>query len=185
MSNSANVSVGKPAVAGAIFRAPLGTAIPTDAVTALDKAFKGLGHCSDDGLTNEQSTDTDTVPAWGGATVATLTKSVKDSFKFTLIEALNIDVLKTVYGDENVEGDLKTGIKVKSNATPQEPCVWVIDMILSGGVAKRIVIPNGAVSEVGEISYKDDEVIGYETTLNCMPDTDGNSHYEYLVTKTA
>ena len=43
MPTSANVSVGKPKIAGAVYVAPLGTTLPTDAVTALATAFKGLG----------------------------------------------------------------------------------------------------------------------------------------------
>jgi hypothetical protein len=54
-------------------------------------------------------------------------------------------------------------------------------MILQGGVLKRVVIPNCKVSEVGEVVYKDDEAIGYETTVSCLPDAAGNTHYEYIV----
>ena len=43
-----NVTTGKPKTGGAVFRAPLGTALPTDAKTALDEAFKNLGYCSED-----------------------------------------------------------------------------------------------------------------------------------------
>ena len=39
MSNAQNVTVGKPKVGGAVFRAPLGTELPTDATTALNEAF--------------------------------------------------------------------------------------------------------------------------------------------------
>ena len=38
-----NVTAGKPKKGGAVFRAPVGTALPTDTTTQLNEAFKALG----------------------------------------------------------------------------------------------------------------------------------------------
>ena len=90
-------------------------------------------------------------------------------------------MLKTVYGEKNVTGDLDTGISVKANNKEAESAAWVIDMILRNGVLKRIVIPDGKITEVGEITYSDEDLIGYEVTLSAMPDSKGDTHHEYIV----
>ena len=170
MANASNVTTGKPKKGGAIFRAPAGTTLPTDATTALNAKFVCLGYCGEDGLTNANSPKSDNIKAWGGDTVLTYQSSKDDTFAFVLIEALNPDVLKAVYGDDNVTGTLETGITV-------------IEQVMRGGAHKRIVIPSAAVTEVGEITYSDEDAVGYETTITATPDTDGNTHYEYIKAK--
>lgn len=181
MPTSTKVSTGKPKLGGAVFRAPLGTALPTDATTTLNAAFKELGYCSEDGVTNENSAETETVKAWGGDPVLYTQTEKQDVWHFKLIECMNIDALKTVYGDDNVTGTLETGITIKANSEQQGDYAWVIDMVLKGGILKRVVLPVAGVTSVGEIVYKDDEAVGYDTSIGAKPDAAGNSHYEYIV----
>lgn len=180
MQNAQNVTTGKPKKSGAVYRAPLGTALPKNAATELDAAFQGLGYISEDGLTNANGPQSDSMKAWGGDTVLTYQKAKEDTFAFALIEAMNPDVLRSVYGDGNVSGTLDAGITVKANSDEQQQYSWVVDMILRGGALKRVVIPAAAVTEVEDIVYADEEAVGYGITITAVPDEDGNTHYEYI-----
>jgi hypothetical protein len=175
-----NVSTGKPSVSGGIWIADAGTSAPTDATTTLT-GFTALGYVSEDGLTNSNSPESDSGKAWGGDIVITYQTEKPDTFQFTLIGAKDIDVLEAVYGSSNVTGTLSTGITVTANATEAEEHVWVFEVVMRDNTYKRIVVPAGKVTEVGDITYTDDEIVGYELTVQAFPDTSNNTHYEYIV----
>ena len=182
MPNTSNVSTGKPKTSGAVFRAPVGTTLPTTASAALAGAFVDMGYVSEDGVTNSNSPSTEKIKDWGGQTVLVVTTEKPDTFKIKFIEAANANVLGAAYGENNVTLDAINGkIDVVVNAAELGEQSWVIDMAMRGGALKRIVIPCAQVSEVGDIVYKSDEAIGYELTLDALPDSSGNSHYEYIV----
>lgn len=179
-NDSSKVTFGKPKVGGAIYWAPSGSTLPTDTETALDNAFVCLGYVSEDGIQNSNSPSTENKKAYGGDIVAVLTTERKNTYKYTLIEALNVDVLKAIYGTGNVTGTMAAGATVRHNSADVPASCWVIDQVLSG-TAQRIVIPAGKLSDLGEIKYADKELVGYEVTITALP---GDSSFDFDNAKT-
>lgn len=180
MSNDAtNVSFGKPKATGAVFVAPAGTALPSNATSPLNGSFKGLGYVSEDGLVNSVETDTESVHAWGGDLVLQGQTTFMETFMVNLIET-NADALAVYYGEDNVtvDGD---SITVNQNSAQLPNVSVVFELVLTGGRIKRIVVPNAQiVDRSGEITYVDGEPIAYPALFQAYPDEDGNSHTEYI-----
>lgn len=184
-NNAANVQIGKPNVAGGIWMGALNATLPTTATSAVDEAaFSCIGYCSEDGVTNSSSITTQDIKAWGGDIVASPLTEKKDTFKFKMIESGNVSVLKLVHGDDNVSGAIDTGITVTVNAKDKTNHKFIIDLQVSNTILKRITIPSGKITEIGDVVYKDGEAVGYEVTIAAFPDSAGNTHYEYIIEAT-
>lgn len=180
--NKAYVTTGKPATGGAVWHAPIGTTLPTDAVTAVttvNAAYADLGYCDENGLTVAGERTTQDIKEWGGQVVDSAETERKDVYEITFIESMNPEVLAFVHGADNVEGTLADGIKVTVNANELDYEVIVVDMILKNAV-KRVVLPYAKVTNVTEVKYKRDEATGYKTTITAYPDDTGTTHYEYI-----
>lgn len=181
MANIAtNVSTGKPKVSGGVYRAPKGTTLPTDATTELSSAFVCLGYVSESGLENNNEMDVSAIKAWGGNIVYRSLTELDDNFGLTLIESENADVLKAVYGSSHVEVGEDGEITINVVADDPEEAVFVFELALRGGKAKRIVVPSGAITSREAISYNDEDAIGYGITISAYPDANGSTHTEYI-----
>lgn len=174
-----NVTAAKPAQGGALKVGATTASLPTDVSGSLS-GFTSLGSISEDGVTNDLSRESDEIRDWNGDVVMTTETSNTDTWKCTLIDGLDVNVLKEVFGADNVTGTLETGITVKANGKERVSRAWVLDMVMADGVLKRIVIPNGKISETGEVAYQNNQPVGYEITITAFPDASGNKHYEYM-----
>ena len=180
MANTASyVTTGKPKISGGIWVAPKTATLPTDATTALDAAFVCLGYVSEDGLSNNNELTVDAIKAWGGNIVYRSLTEMNDEFSFALIETANADVLKAVYGSNNVTVGGDGEITVNVIAEDPEEKVWVFELALRGGKARRIVIPDGAITSREEITYNDSDPVAYGVTVSAYPDANGKTHIEY------
>lgn len=177
-----NVSVVKPKVGGAIWVAVAGdsTTLPTSVDADLDTDFKCLGYISEDGVTITPAGAGDYIKDWGGDNLIPNGESL-DQVKFKLLEVLNLDVLKFVFGASNVTGTLSTGVTVTHNDAPRDNYSIVIDTVLTG-TYERIVIPTGSINTIGDIVLKKNEAMGYDLTLDAVRNESGVGYYEYYKT---
>lgn len=180
-NNKANVSVAKPKAGGAVFIAPAGTALPTDATTELPAAFKCMGCISEDGVVQSQEMDSEDVTDWEGGVVESSQTSFAETYQMTFIEHMNTDVLGFVYGDDNVVIPSDGGaIKVMHSGDDRDEVVMVVDTVLKGKRLNRLVIPRAKCGEIGDVPRKRNEVISYEATVKALSDDAGKTTYEYI-----
>jgi len=179
--NSDNIQVARPKASGVFRAAPVGTALPNDASTALSTAFLELGFVSEDGIVESVDDTNETLKEMGGAPVLDLKTATEVTYQLTPLET-SADVMSIIVGSENVVATEAGALQsVTLNGSEAPTMVYVFDMRLRLGKLLRIVIPNGHVSEVGEITYKAGEAMTPELTISCYPDSAGNYVYKYFV----
>ena len=177
-NDSANVGAAKPNIGGAIFWAPAGTPVPTDATTPLSDAFKGVGYLSEEGMVEQEKRSFQNHKAWGGDTVASSQTGYEKQYGFTMIE-INENTAKIRYGAGNV--DVKDGkvSKITHNAKELPEGVWVAEMIVAGRIDRK-VMERGKIIEVGDTPYQDNDLVKYPVTLGLLPDKNGNYEHDYF-----
>ena len=183
MANSAaNVSVGKPLAAGGVWIAPLGTALPTDATTALAPAFMNAGFISDNGLENDASIKSTEINDWSGEAILTIITKYSETYGLTFIET-NSTTLKARFGDENVTIDGSSGLATVTHKKPSDVgLVYVFELALTGNRVKRIVVPNATISDLDKQKNTASDPLGYGVTLsaNSSDLIDGGTSREFI-----
>jgi len=179
MADAGNVLSGKPKTTGGVYAGPVGTALPTNATTALNVAFVNLGYVSDAGLSQTIDSDTTNIVAWGGDTVKTVRTTHDVSYTLTFIETSE-DVLSEVFGGDNVSTSTGvTTVAINSSELPRREYVFEMQ---DSGKSVRVVVPNGQITNLDDISWVDGDPVGYPVTISAYPDETGNKAYLYLET---
>lgn len=151
------------AVSGEIYYAVTGTALPTDTSTALNAAFKGLGYCSDDGVTENVDRSIDDIVAWQNATtVRSVVTDAKVTYEFTLLQT-NLDTAQFTSGAAVTQSAPHGTFTLVASATGGRKAF--VFHIIDGASIKRIVIAEGELTERGETVYASGEAISYACTV--------------------
>lgn len=182
-NNGSKVAAYSPKAGGGVFYAPLGTALPVDASTALDAKFKCLGAVSDDGVKPSIEAKTDQVKEWDGSTLANLLTDESRSFEFTLLSTFDRDVLEFTFGQANVtvtaayaSAGTKTAVLDKGGKPEQG--VLVLDMKF-GSKKIRKIVPVADPAIKGEEGYVLGKLAGYTVEVEAIKDATGVRVYEY------
>jgi hypothetical protein len=179
----AEIAAPSPKVTGGVRFAPLGTTIPTDAVTALDPAFVTLGRCSADGVDKTEDRGQVDIYDWGGNLIAVLQDKFGITVKFKLLQLMNADVQRAAHGTNNVtviNPTTSTGTTIAShiNAVLLDTGIWVIDAYYLK-MSMRFVVPYGRPTAMGPMKWVHKELAMYDLTIRPFPDNANNHAYEY------
>jgi len=182
---ASNVLTGAPdqLTTGPILSAPRGTTLPTGLDDAIDPAFEDSGYISEDGLTLTPERSTEQVRDWSGSVVRELLTEFAAKLAWAHLET-NEQSLKNYLGDDNVtvvdatstEGKRITAL-LRSTEMPRKP--WIFK-IKDGEARVLIVVPDGQVSETGEVAFVKSGAITWPVTMATYPDANGVNVYIYL-----
>lgn len=165
------------AVTGAVYYAPTGTALPTNATSALNAAFlaNDVGYLSEDGITMSVSEDITDIKAWqDGAIVRKVQTGHDVTFQFAMLETAS-DPLTVFFGNFSANT-----VEVDGSIMPRQSYIIQVD---DGGNDIRIVIPDGQVTERGDITFANAEALQYDVTLTAYPDGSNNKAYIYFASE--
>ena len=177
--NTEKVFVGIPdRVTGAVMSAPRGSVLPTDSSEAPDAAFIDSGYITEDGCTLSDSQSWTDIKDWGGDTVRRI-KSSSDVTVATSFLEVNEASAKAAFGENNVTitpGSATAGeeIAIKINVNEPERKSWIINM-LDGERHMRIVIPDGQITDRGDMTFTRQGAVVMPVTIAASPDANGDA----------
>lgn len=161
-NNTANVSVGKGVAGGYFFTAPVGTALPTDYSSGLDKAFANVGFLTDEGISHSTDSSTTTFQDMNGDDIATASSGRTRTLEVQFAE-VNPVSLKEVVGQANVE--VKDGtITVHHNNADMPHRSIVEELVLRDGRRWRRVIPDAQVTDWDEQTMASGDLVDMPVT---------------------
>lgn len=177
-----NWGAGADGVNSGVWIGAAGATLPTSATGAPATGASGFGEAgwlSSDGITESHGMDSTPVNAWqGGSQIKILKNNETRAFKFQCLEenAVVLGLLRPGSTVSTTGGVTTTRVK---SATGSNRLPFVIDLVASASVKKRLCIDAGEVSEFADIVYTDSALTVYEFTVAVYVQSDGGYYTEY------
>lgn len=165
---------------GGAWVAATGTPAPTSPLEQPVSPWEPLGAISDDGLVYGFDEDNEEFTPWGlTSPFRTVVTSSVRTFQVTLWETARVAVQSVMYRIPAADlapdtGGLTTFAETAS-PQPDRRAWWFL--VMDGSTAKGFYVPQGEISDRSDVTFKQDEMSGYEITVTAYPDDAGNTVY--------
>lgn len=161
---------------GCFYGGPLGTPLPTDALATLNAALLDHGYMGEDGFTNGIKRNVTKHKAFGGETVLVTQDDYEETLQVVFYEITPI-TMETVFGHDQVEVDWASGHRKMTvrHATTMLPRRAYVVRTIMGVKTRLLVVPEGQVTEIQDITLKHTEPSLYVATIDCFRPASGTN----------
>jgi hypothetical protein len=159
-------------VTGNLYKAPIGTAMPSDTTTALAVAWKELGYTETGPSMSVDASKEQFTPWQAVSPVREVITSQMVTATFTLWQR-NAETLKLAWGGGTVTGTTTRVYTPPAVATVNEGA-FVFE-IVDGAIKDRYLIPRASISLAGDVSFAKDAVTGFEIELTFLQPATGSA----------
>ena len=190
MNDKSNVTIGLPKEGGAIYWAPAGTSLPTDASSSLSASFVCLGYVTEDGVTISVAEEGDDIKAWGPEVVMHSQTGYTKTAKMNLLETSKAAVLQFLYGSDNVTVNVDGSMSWVDTGKQLPRGVFVCDTIQNNGSTTprihRIVLGDAQFTDrSGDHVYNNSDPLSFPVVLTAYKFTSGGKQVYSLDFMTA
>lgn len=152
---------------------------PTDASSALDIAFSEVGSISDAGVTESTSQDRKDIFIWqNAALVRRIPGQFTKTWKLAVVEVNSVTLSAHFPGSTITQ--TAEGVTIAEKPPTTDIRQWVLHGI-DGATAERIYVPQGEITERGDVVWSSGDITVREWTLSGYVDTSGVVAYRYLL----
>ena len=162
---ASEVLLGGGYASGMFYTAPAGTALPTYPGASLS-AWTEVGDVDADGITVTLRDNT-TLKNWAGEPKRVIPSTDPATIKGKIMDTTE-QVLKTVFGSSNViktAASAQHGELLSVNLDSRPSTAAFLFIMKDGDRMTYLGTSNGLISEVGDISYKGDEAVEWDVTI--------------------
>jgi hypothetical protein len=160
--------------------AATGTTAPASPLDQPISPWEPLGAISDDGLVYGFDEDNQEFTPWGLTSPfrTQITKSTR-TFGVTLWETTRVAVQSVMYRIDAAslepDGGGLTSFAETASPVTDRRAWWFL--VMDGDSARGFYVPQGEITDRSDVTFKQDEMSGYEITVTAYPDESGNTVY--------